>query len=458
LFFLLALYAYRWYARRPRAGRYAVVALLFALGLLAKPQVITLPFVLLLWDYWPLQRMFAPAQRSSATAPEAVIPPRTFSALLAEKLPLFVLCALDGWVTMAAQNLQNREYPLLLRLETAIVSYPQYVLKAFWPSPLVPMYPHPLSLLPAWQVLLASLFLLGVTALVIALRRHRYLPVGWFWFLGTLVPMIGVVQVGAQALADRYAYLPFVGLFIMICWGASELFSRRAVALRIASVAVLAVLAAITYRQIGYWTDNMKIWSRTLAVTRDNFMAENVMAHLLMERGKKLEGMQHYWAAATIFPHDPISNMQIAAFQLDMGQWNEAIARYNMLLADTKDPLQMAEIDANQAVAYGFLDDYPRARQKLEAAVKLNPNHDRAWMYLGVVEQNSGDLGAAVQDYSRAVEIKPSDVGYLLLARALQQAGRQEEAAAAMYHARLLSPNWPQTQRWADQLLALRPR
>ena len=231
LFFLLALGAYRWYALRPRVGRYSAVALLFAMGLMSKPQVITFPFLLLLWDYWPLRRMSAENEAASGTLTRAVLPLRSFWWLLWEKLPLFALSAASAVITVKAQRSGGamsgalNSYPFPLRLENAIVSYGRYVGKAIWPSRLAFMYPH--SSFAVWQVAAASLVLIVITTGVIAERRRRYLLVGWFWFLGTLVPMIGLVQVGAQAMADRYAYLPFVGLFMMICWGVAEWADHR---------------------------------------------------------------------------------------------------------------------------------------------------------------------------------------------------------------------------------------
>ncbi len=228
LFFLLALGAYRWYAREPRPGRYAVIAVLFALGLMAKPQVITLPFILLLWDYWPLRRMLVEGQ-PAAIGTGAAVPPRRFSSLLLEKLPLVALSAISAVITVMAQRRGgiNPELSLSARLANAIVCYARYVGKAVWPTHLAPMYPHPGSSLAKWEVLSALLFLMVVTALVIAARRRRYLPVGWLWFLGTLIPMIGLVQVGRQAMADRYAYVPFLGLFIMMCWGVADCVSGQ---------------------------------------------------------------------------------------------------------------------------------------------------------------------------------------------------------------------------------------
>ncbi len=249
LFFLLALAAYRWYAQKPEILRYRLCAFLFVLGLMSKPQVITLPFVLLLWDYWPLQRIaFRPSlfafrqkdaplasdeiqlakneQRPSDEAPKAKSEER-FLWLILEKLPLLALSAASAVITVKAQQaggaIASFRIPLDIRLANAALSYVRYLVKAFWPSRLAVFYPHPLRYAVGWQALAAFLLLLVITVRVVQARRHRYLLVGWFWFLGTLVPMIGLVQVGTQAMADRYAYLSFVGLYLMICWGVAEL-------------------------------------------------------------------------------------------------------------------------------------------------------------------------------------------------------------------------------------------
>jgi len=242
-FFLLALGAYGWYAAKPRVDRYLLVALLFALGLMAKPQVITFPFVLLLWDYWPLERLavrfspFALRQNSSGgirAKSEERHETRHYSptALGLEKLPLLAIAAASAAITMKAQRTANAvlslgAVPLSIRLSNAIVAYVRYLGKAFWPVNLAPMYPHPGSSLPAWQVYGALLLLLAITLWVVEQRRRRYPLVGWLWFLGTLVPMIGLVQVGRQAMADRYAYLPLLGIFIMVCWGIADWVEER---------------------------------------------------------------------------------------------------------------------------------------------------------------------------------------------------------------------------------------
>ena len=466
LFFLLALGAYRWYAREPRVSRYLVVALLFALGLMAKPQVITLPFVLLLWDYWPLQRMFAEDKSTTLVGTMAAdIPAKDFSWLLLEKLPLLGLSAISAFITVKAQRAGGAmgvvtRQPFSIRLENAVLSYGRYLGKAFWPVHLAPMYPHPGSSLQIWQVAASLLLLLAVTAVVITERRRRYLFVGWFWFLGTLVPMIGLVQVGGQAMADRYAYLPFVGLFIMLCWSVAEWAGQRGLSTQRLvgpAVVVLLALAVLTYRQIGFWSDNLTLWSYTLQVTTGNYEAEDGLGGALMSLRQPEEAIKHFRAAVAINSSDPIGNLQLAMYDQRNGRLPQAIEQYNKLVNLTQNAVQGAELFSNLGFAYGALGDFASARKSFQAAVNLNPNHGRAWMGLGVVEQDSGDLNSAIQDYDHSVKAHPSDVAYLLLARALEQSGRNSEAQSAIQKAKLLSPNFEQAQREAAGLLSRRP-
>jgi hypothetical protein len=344
LFFLLALGAWRWYAERPRAGRYAVVALLFALGLMSKPQVITLPFVLLLWDYWPLQRMFPPDEARERHA--SLFPARPFSWLLLEKLPLLALSAISAVITLKAQRAAGAmgglsSFPRSVRLENAIVSYVRYLDKAAWPARLANFYPHPQGLLDPWKVCFALIFLLAATALVIAQRQRRYLLVGWLWFLGTLVPMIGIVHVGAQGMADRYAYLPFIGLFIMVCWSVADWAAQRPATSRwlpIASLVVLLAFAVLTHRQIGYWNNSWTLWAHAAQVTEDNWMAEDNLGGLLLEQNRMEDAMPHFFRAAAMNASDPTSNLNVGAYQQRNGNLAGAIEHYKKVLAAPQTP------------------------------------------------------------------------------------------------------------------------
>ncbi len=285
LFFLLAIGAYAWYAQRPNWRRYLLVMALFAAGLMAKPMVITLPFVLLLLDYWPLGRI-------AGTQPgAAAVPQWNISRLLLEKVPLLFLSAASAWITLTAQQSgmavrSLHQFPLALRLENALVAYVLYLWKMMWPISLAPLYPHSGSALPAWQWSLSALVLISVTVLVIGFRRKSYLPVGWFWFLGTLVPVIGLVQVGDGAMADRYAYIPLIGIFVMIAWSADAWAEEKEVRMPwrvVPVVCVLAVLSVITVRQLSYWENEYTLWEHTLAVTEQNPFAHDAMGAALMD-------------------------------------------------------------------------------------------------------------------------------------------------------------------------------
>jgi tetratricopeptide (TPR) repeat protein len=490
LFFLLALGAYRWYASKPQVGRYIAVALLYALGLMAKPQVITFPFVLLLWDYWPLQRFAfrhspsALRQNSSGEiSDEKRIASSEWRWLFLEKLPLLALSLGSAIMTMKAQGAAGalRYYPLSIRLENAIVSYVRYIGKAFWPSRLAVFYPHPD--LSAWQPWAALLLLLAITGFVIQQRRQRYLAVGWFWYLGTLVPMIGIVQVGEQAMADRYAYLSFIGLFLMVCWGVAELAEQRQLSpawLAAPSVAVLLVLTVMTYRQLSYWSDNVTLWSRMMAISSGSYEVEENLAVALVDNGQAEPAMQHFERVTALVPSSPglmgrelagyaaVAHLYLGAYDQQRGQPADAIAHYKKVLEMAQNfasqnvyanlPPLLTRMKAaalgNMGDAYYALHDFPDAKTSFEAALQLDPRSPRQWIGLGVVEQKSGDAGAAAQAFSRATEMQPSAVGYLLLARALEQSGHKQEAQAARQQANLLTQNLEGAEQTVEKLLA----
>ena len=463
VFFLLALAAYGWYARKPRVGPYLVVAAFFALGLMAKPQVITFPFVLLLWDYWPLRRMYAASEPQS----NAIFPARSLTSLIVEKLPLFAMAAASAVITMKSQlavgNIDlDKRLSFAIRLGNAIVAYVRYLGKAFWPANLALFYPHPGNSLPAWQIMGALLLLLAISGLVIALRGRRYLLVGWFWFLGTLVPMIGLVQLNRQAMADRYAYLSFVGLFLLVSWAVADFAEQRHLSpvwLRAGSVAVLLVLAGITYRQIGFWADNLTLWSHTLEVTRGNFLAENIVGSTLMDQGQAELALPHFQAARAMNPSDPSPYMYIGAYDQKNGKLQDAIAQYQQTIALTNDAVQRnlwlrSTTFARLGSVYRQLGEFGQARQSFQQALEINPNDGQVWLALGIVTQLSGDPSGAVQAYSRAVKIQPSDVGYLFLARALQQTGDPDAAQAAISQAQSHSHDFARAQSSVDAVLA----
>ena len=300
LFFLLTLGAYAWYTQKPVWRRYLLVAALFTAGLMAKPMVVTLPFVLLLIDYWPLERISFDGARSSAIGAQ----PATFLKLLLEKLPLLFLSAASSWITLKAQRavVQSFEaFSFANRIQNAIVSYGQYLWKMIWPAKLA-FYPHSLGALPAWQGILSAATLITITAFVIIFRTKRYLPVGWFWFLGTLVPVLGLVQVGEYAMADRYAYLPLIGIFTIIAWGLADLAEAknvRPVWCGIAAVCLLAALGSATVHQIGYWNSDYDLYSHTLELAESPF-AHNALGMALMNPSAEMTQQE-----LASFPSEP---------------------------------------------------------------------------------------------------------------------------------------------------------
>ena len=285
-FLILTIAAYAWYAQKPAWRRYLLFASLFAAGLMAKPMLVTLPLCLLLLDFWPLQRASVPSFGRGQTSSAFAAAPVSFRQLLLEKLPLLVLSAASSWMTLRAQHTVVRtfqDFTLATRIENALIAYALYLWKTIWPAHLA-FYPHSIYPLPAWQWILAALILTAITAFVVIFRRHRYLPVGWLWFLITLVPVIGLVQVGEQAMADRYAYVPLIGIFIMLAWGVADLAQARQVAtgwISIAAVAAIVILAVLTVIQTSYWESDYDLWSHTLATSETPFV-HNALAVALM--------------------------------------------------------------------------------------------------------------------------------------------------------------------------------
>lgn len=466
--FLLAFCAYIWYRRAPETRRMAWVVGLYALALMSKPQVITFPFLLLLWDYWPLRRIVV---REKVTSAQRSSSPHTQSSrLVLEKLPLFLLSAASAVITMEVQRAGLAVKPLsqyspLLRIETAAVSYAHYLAKIFWPSKLVGMYPHPTELYPAWEVLAALSLLLVVTVVAVRARQRRYLAVGWFWFLGSMVPMIGLVQVGDQAMADRYAYIPYIGLFVMIVWSiadwAGELAQKRGEAdkamlarsVAVPAVCCLIAFGALSFHQVKYWHDTESFWRRTLALTENNYFAEGALAGFLRSHGRTDEAMQHYRAALAIRPDDLLAILNLGAYEHNRGNFAAAVQQYQIVAERAGNVPFRAKAYANMGYAYRQMGQENKAKEAFEMSLQLVPDQPNIMVTLGLLEESEGDLQAATQQYSRAMELKPSDVGLLLLSHALQQQGRTTEANEMLQRASRISSNLPQAQKQADALL-----
>lgn len=467
-FFLLALAAYRWYVRKPAVARYLAVATLFAAGLMSKPVVITVPLVLLLLDYWPLARVAGRQENLSihaGTAGIALGTVRPLWQLCVEKIPLLALSAGSALVTMMAQRsggavLMSAANNPLLRVENAIVSYVLYIRNAIWPIHLSALYPYPHAV-PAWKVAASALLLIAVTGAVVKNRKHRYLAFGWFWFLGTMVPMLGLVQVGNQAMADRYAYLPVIGLFIMIVWAAADWTRARQGSPRILAAAGLIALlafAALTHIQAGYWHDDLTLWSHALSVTKNNFVAENNFAAALMKEGRNEEAVVHFRRAAALEPGDTASQLNLGIYAQSHGDLQQAAARYGNVLRLATDSQIRASAYVNLGTLYFAQRDYGGAQQSFESAIALQPGFPIAFLDLGLITQKtahtSDDWNRAADYFARFVAGSPSDVGHLLRANALRQAGRAADAALAYRQATAVSNDMRHAQQRVAELTA----
>ena len=445
LFFLLALGGYGWYARSPNLKRYFALVALFVLGLASKPMVITLPFVLLLLDFWPLKRIQGwgtPAASSSkkrksrtvrtvdlASEPEVRFNQAPFARLVLEKLPLLAFCAGSAVLTMMAQRdaIRSTEYvAFVLRLENAICAYATYIWKTFFPVRLVPFYPY--SELAAWQVLLAALLLLGVSILVWRQRFvRRYLVIGWLWYLGTPVPVIGLVQVGDQAVADRYAYVPLIGIFVMVVWGAADWDDGKKINLQwraATALTTLCVLSFLTWRQLGYWRSDFELWPHTLEASPENPLAEKNLGDALLAGGRADEALPFLQKAEQFNPKDSDRHANLGADLMLLGRVQEAVAEFQEAVPLTNDTTLQARYYESLASLYDMLGDYRKVRDNYRQALKLDPQEGP-----GMVERISRDIAD-----------QPSGPRYLQLGVLLQEEGNSSEARAAFEQAVKIDP------------------
>jgi Tfp pilus assembly protein PilF len=468
-FFLLALAAYGWYTRRPGVGRYLAVTLAYALGLMSKAQVITFPFALLLLDYWPLRRLAQRVAPPEEVGGELAVVPAglSFWKLIWEKAPWFALSAVSAVITMktggAAFNymvetdVTRAKFPLWVSLATAAIAYVKYLGKAFWPANLALVYPHPGFATSIPAAILAAFALVAITAIVVIFRQHRPLFVGWFWFLGTLVPMTGLVPIGVQAMADRYAYIPLLGIFVILCWGAADLIKRWHVPTAVAAAGTAAILLALGFalhRQVSFWSDNVTLWAHTLQITDANFTAEDNLATALITQGRVEEALPHLLRARWLRPDDPLSALNIATYLQMHGKYQAALDGYTTVVQLTKTPSLLATARANSGYAHYSLKQYGNAQRDFEAALKEQPANSSAYRGLGLLAQRAGDIARAAKDYERSVELQSSPVGYLLLAQALEIGGQAEAARAAQSQAARMTQDLNDDIAVVRQLLA----
>jgi Tfp pilus assembly protein PilF len=417
-------------------------------------MVITLPFALLLLDYWPLGRVPGVNGQVSQTEPSP-----SWSRLALEKLPLLALSVGSAIITVQAQQRGGAmrttdQFSLGVRIDNAIYAYAMYLWKMIWPVRLAPLYPHPGDSLAAWQVLIAAVVLLAIMLLVFRLRARRYLLVGWLWLLGTMVPVIGLVQVGEAAMADRYVYIPSIGIFVMIAFAVADWAKEKELSVwpALPAAAILIALAFSTHRQIGYWQSNEELWSHTLAVTGNNFVAEDNLGGALILEGKEEEAYPHFEAATRINPKDPMSHSNLGTYFQTHNRMREAVTQYEAAVHLTSEPALLAQTYANLGAAYRTLREDQLARKNFDESLRLNPKQFNAWLGLGLLAQGQGKLDEAVSDLSRSVEAHPTAEGYFELGRTLAQAGHIREALDDYQQALRISPDFSEAKQAADAL------
>jgi Flp pilus assembly protein TadD len=473
-FWILTLWAYVWYAARPGLKRYVAVVGLFALGLMSKPMVVTLPFVLLLLDYWPLRRLAPPASESGAESKRAAkrshtaklrpdYPRRSLPGLLLEKAPLILLAAGASVITVIAQKKGGavgaiEVFSISARITNAVVSYADYLRQMIWPAGLAVIYPHPKEALPVWHVAASAIALVSITALVLwRATRERYAVVGWLWYLGTLVPVIGLVQVGLQARADRYAYVPLIGLFVLIVWAGFDYsgkggFSRKwSIGI---SVCVVGLLSVVTHLHLNHWRNSISLFQHAVDVTDNNAVAHNNLGELLAGRGRLDEAAAHFTRAVEINPEFDQALHNSGMMLAQQRRLDEAIEQFS----------KTVEINPRFLEAYNKLGAALAERGRLDEAVaalskalELNPNYPSAHGNMALVLEQQGKLDEAIAHYSEALRymanIGMSAQTHYRVGSLLVKKGEKDQAVAHYREALRLKPDYSQAKQALDSIL-----
>ena len=436
-FWMLTLVSYVHYVERPRLRTYLPVFTFFALGLMAKPMLVTLPFVLLLLDYWPLQRL----EQKKAVSETRTDPKKSLSVnrrksrtgetppveacanggmpaahkygwarvrpLLIEKIPFFALISLFSVLTYIAEGKTAWHLPLRIWISNALVSYVIYIGKMIWPAKLAVFYPHP-GLWPFWQAAGAAFLLVAITGTVILMtKRFPYLAFGWLWFSGTLVPVIGIVQISDFGRADRYTYIPLIGLFVMIVWGVPEIFKSWRYyneGLVVLSALILFSLSILTWRQVGYWRTSLTLFDHTLEITSHNF-------HIYNERGATYTKLGNYNLAIKDYDEAIKINPKFAGAYDNRGATYAMIGNHRCAISDYDKAVEVdshyANAYYNRGTSYAALGDYRQAISDYDRAIEINPNFPAAYINQGFVYLKLGNPKRAIKDYDKAIGINP---------------------------------------------------
>jgi len=456
LFWMLTIAAYIRYAERASVLSYIAVVVSLALGLMAKPMLVTLPFILLLLDYWPLKRLNLSGKSLSANRGTNV----SLKYLLAEKIPLFILIIVSSVITFMVQRgagavFEIGQMSFISRISNAVVAYVSYISKMLYPGSLAVLYPFSPNGLPPWKPTVAALMLICASAVIIFKLRRRYLTAGWLWYIGTIVPVIGLVQVGSQRMADRYTYLPSLGIFIMFAWGVPELLAKwryRKQILVVCAVFVLAGSVIFTRRQVQYWKNSDTLYQHTLAVTKNNSIINNNYGCYLFDSGRLDEAVDKFETALQINPNYLMARANIGNTFLKQGKYNEAIANFKQALLLKED---LPNVYSNLGRAYAGLERYELAIQNYDKAIKLNPNQQNARYHLGLTLLAQKKYVEAIAQFNNVLSVKKGSPDlYNNLALAYFKLEDNRRAAANWKEALMLKPESPEVLNNLAWLLA----
>jgi len=447
LFWILTLRAYLYYVEHPVILRYLLVLLTFLLGLMAKPMLVTLPFVLLLLDFWPLARF---SYEGGGDGPGGPVPPghnrAKFFSLIFEKVPFLLLSAASSVVTFYAQQSTgavNQILSLVSRISNALVSYIAYLGKMFWPQHLSFFYIYSMQL-PIWQTVGTGLMLALISLGVFwKWNRYPYLTIGWLWYLGTLIPVIGLIQVGSQSMADRYTYIPFIGLFIMIAWGLPDLLSRfpyRKTALWLMAGIFLTVLMILSWVQVGYWKNSIVLFQHALKMNAGNYKAHDMLGFTLLEQGKLDQAMFHFREAIKRKPNYGSAYNNLGVALEKKGKLKEATAQY---LEALKVQPGLSETHYNLGIIMIGQGKLETAISYFQAALRINKKYAEAYNNLGVVFLTQGRMAEAIIRFSEALRLKPFFAeAHYNLGTALSRIGRIDEAIEHFEDALKIQPKY----------------
>ena len=429
VFFMVALLAYLNYTRAPSIGRYLTVALAVVLGLMSKPMLVTLPFVLLLLDYWPLGRF--EAHRSNTG--------RQVLQLVLEKIPLIVLSAVSSIVTFLAQRGAigwTEQLPVSERISNAIVAYVVYIRQMFWPAGLAVFYPHPENRLPIWEISLALIVLGGITAAAFVLRKKApYFVTGWLWYLGMLVPVIGLLQVGWQGHADRYTYLPQIGLYIALTWAVTDLtrsWRFQRMALGAAALLIVGGLSCRAWLQTSYWRDSETLFTHALAVTSNNDVALNNLGIIFLDKGQLDDAISKLQAAIDLRPENAPAHDNLAKALLKKGQVAEAMVHYRKFFE-----LEPASVEARNTLGTALIQQghVREAIDQWQESLAIQPENGNAasnlaWVFATCPQDSIRDGTRAAELGERALRISGGKIAmiYKVLAAAYAENGRFADA------------------------------